>query len=430
MKKKIQILLPIFFILIVSICVIAIIINHDNNKTKDIISLYDAKGKYSGDYNFAENEEFIENLLVTKNCIINEDNKFITYTDIETGKSMPLCNKPECDHSSESCNANIPGPYGLDFIYYYKNSLYMFGLEGDFYKIIQADANGSNRKEVASFKAYRSMSSKIASSDSIYFVYQMTSPIPDDKTNSGSYSSMENEVAQQLAIAKFNFTENKFTTIYTTPMRYQSVIILDSIDKDNLYFEYQYNDKPMQDYVDSNGQINESKANQSRHKGIAKVNLDTKIDEIIKEDKNMAVYKCYDNKIYYFGINEARANLDGTFNSLDLDTGKTTKLFTSDLLKQSFDDVSVAVDKEHLIINDIKNKKIYFYDMNGKKVKTLDNPGFYIIEACNDIYLVGIKDPYQFSFNYVKKSDIDKKDIPVYSIGKPPENNGSNGQMN
>lgn len=424
MKNKIKIAIPVIFVMIVSIVVIAIIISHENNKTKNIISHYDAKGKYNGDYNFTENEEFAENLLITKNCIINEDNKIITYTDIESGKSMPLCNKPDCAHSDVSCNANIPGSFGLEFIYYYKNNLYMFGTEGNFYKIIQADANGANRKEIVSFNGYRAMSSKIASSDSIYFIYNKNSKLPDGETNtSESYSSMENEYPQQLEIAKFDFNTKKVTTVYTFPNRYQSIIILHNIDNDNIYYEYQYNDRPMQDYIDKDGQIDESKAHKSYHKGIAKIDLVSKKNVALKDDKNMAIYKSFDNKIYYFGINKESLNLDGTYNSLDLSTGETTKLFTLDLIKHNGGDISLAIDKEELIINDGKNKKIYFYDLNGKRKKTLDNPGFYIIDSCNDIYLVGIKDPWIFSYNYIKKSDIDKKVIPIYKIGKPLENN-------
>ena len=424
MKNKIKIAMPIVFIIIVSIVVVAIIINHGDNKTKNIISHYDAKGKYSGDYNFTENEEFAENLLVTKSCIINEDNKFITYTDIETGKSMPLCNKPDCTHSDDSCNAKVPDPFGLEFIYYYKNNLYMFGTEENSYKIIQADANGSNRKEVASFEGYDTRSSKIASSNSIYFTYSKDSGLPEDGTNtSGTYSSMENEFPKQLVLAKFDFTTKKAITIYTFPKRYQSNIIIYSIDNDNIYYKYQYNDRPMQDYVDKDDQINESKENKSFHTGIAKINLSTQKNNIIKDDKNINSLKCYNDKIYFIYYNTKSLVCENTFNSLDLTTGKTTKLFTLDLIKQTGDDVSLAVDKDKLIVNDSKNKKIYFYDMTGKRVKTLDNPGFYIIDSCNDIYLVGIKDPWSFSFNYVKKSDIDKKDITVYSIGKPPENN-------
>lgn len=54
------------------------------------------------------------------------------YFDIETKESYPVCNKPNCDHSSASCMAyfNLFQFYPFQ-LSYYKNTLYVWGWEED-----------------------------------------------------------------------------------------------------------------------------------------------------------------------------------------------------------------------------------------------------------------------------------------------------------
>lgn len=85
----------------------------------------------------------------------------LMFTDKESGETVPLCNKPDCTHDSEECNACFPvmSAYtntGMDahYVQYYNDSLYIIGLgEDDYVTLYRVEADGSEWEE--STRLYR-----------------------------------------------------------------------------------------------------------------------------------------------------------------------------------------------------------------------------------------------------------------------------------
>lgn len=83
-------------------------------------------------------------------------NAFVYFIDKETLKAVPLCNKPNCKHDSDECNAAF---HTYDnFLSFYKGSLYVKGEAPDKEEralknyIYQVSLDGSERKTVLEYK--------------------------------------------------------------------------------------------------------------------------------------------------------------------------------------------------------------------------------------------------------------------------------------
>ena len=84
----------------------------------------------------------------------------LIFMDKESGRVVPLCNRPDCGHEGAECNAYFPlmlsGADGIDkhYLQYYEGSLYAVGLSADDYaSIFRIKADGSEWE--ISTKLYR-----------------------------------------------------------------------------------------------------------------------------------------------------------------------------------------------------------------------------------------------------------------------------------
>lgn len=76
----------------------------------------------------------------------------IYYMDSVSRQTIPLCNKPDCDHKNTDCNSyiDIKANYHTSNIYYYKNNIYLLhdnGAKG-LTELVRISADGSVRETV------------------------------------------------------------------------------------------------------------------------------------------------------------------------------------------------------------------------------------------------------------------------------------------
>ena len=76
------------------------------------------------------------------------DNDFIYFFDKNAKKSVPLCNKAECEHCDEQCNAYFNRTYHLSYIQYYDGNVYTLSYSMDGYVYLsKISEDGSSREQ-------------------------------------------------------------------------------------------------------------------------------------------------------------------------------------------------------------------------------------------------------------------------------------------
>ena len=82
-----------------------------------------------------------------------EKNAFLYFFDLQTGTSVPVCNRPDCSHTDVNCNASLTGDIIGSVINYYDGNIYMCGLDDSYMCLYRFAADGSGRQKV--MKLYR-----------------------------------------------------------------------------------------------------------------------------------------------------------------------------------------------------------------------------------------------------------------------------------
>lgn len=78
---------------------------------------------------------------------------YLLYYDYASQNTIYLCNKPECNHNDNTCNAFLPDDLSGEYfdkngIQYYDNSIYFSGLDSKNVCLYKISADGSSREKV------------------------------------------------------------------------------------------------------------------------------------------------------------------------------------------------------------------------------------------------------------------------------------------
>lgn len=151
----------------------------------------------------------------------------IMYLDFATGQQVFLCNRPECKHDNESCNAYISneGDNCTPNILVVGDHLLLTRV-GNFekgpLKILIADLNGENRRTLCEFKSYQDIATEFyTDGDYLYF---------------GLTTTNKEELTQTESLVKVSLQTGQMDTLHTYPVNevfhtflgaYQNKLIVD-----------------------------------------------------------------------------------------------------------------------------------------------------------------------------------------------------------
>ena len=165
------------------------------------------------------------------------------FMDNATEEKAVVCNRANCEHNDNSCNAYIPGMgsqilvYG-DYIYisYFDSDVFMNEAAEAFYeadiKLIRIDINGAGRKEIYTADS-GAVINMIAMGDTIYFAAY---------TFNGEFQLNHSE--HDCAVYAYNIRWNKLKCIknypHTEGLTSEAVEIIGISDKGTLYIDRSY----------------------------------------------------------------------------------------------------------------------------------------------------------------------------------------------
>lgn len=205
---------------------------------------------------------------------------FLGYVDDENYECIPLCNKAQCAHNDENCDAVFKGY--MQSVWYYKDFLYLIKYNNEGKAVlVQVKPDGTERKElfeIGNIPVDSSNTYNLAFCNDCVYIY--------DRTGNCRLSE-----PMQINIRKISLDKKTDENIITSD---ESNVIFDAVKSygGNIFFIYsntEYNRETGQNVTTSDGLYYYS---------------GDKIGKII--DKNISDYSIdVDNKIiYYYVINE------------------------------------------------------------------------------------------------------------------------------
>lgn len=166
---------------------------------------------------------------------LNEDS-LLQFCDAASGEKIILCDKPNCNHNNNDCNA-LFGYYPLHLSAIYNDKLYLV-MEGEDYQsyLYEADVNGSNRKEILSLDCFSFSSYSLIVDNYLIMEYGKDYEVED--ADSGEMGMLENPIS---GIAIINLKEREVDYI---PEKddYSGGIQKIHMYEDKVYYDYSFMD--------------------------------------------------------------------------------------------------------------------------------------------------------------------------------------------
>ncbi|MBO6229637.1 MAG: hypothetical protein J6O50_03645 [Ruminiclostridium sp.] len=183
---------------------------------------------------------------VYNNCYVTISSRKLTYYDLDTGASTPVCAVPGCKHdkNSENCTATIKDEI-LSYPFRYGGKLYFFGLGADnSSRLYRCEENGSSRETVIEFKRYGDEEEYVSPmvygvqlyEDKLYILL-MESVLA--KTKYGySTNGMTN-----YKIGCYNLSDDEYSILYETGIYFDCYMQLYGVYDNTLYAHFSGNTK-------------------------------------------------------------------------------------------------------------------------------------------------------------------------------------------
>ncbi|MBR1831384.1 MAG: hypothetical protein IJ784_03000 [Ruminiclostridium sp.] len=183
---------------------------------------------------------------VYDNCYVTLSERKLTYCDLDTGESTPVCSVPGCKHdgSSENCTARIKDEF-LSYPFRYGGKLYYFGLGADnSSRLYSCEENGTLRETVLVFERYGDEEEYVSPmvygvqmyEDKLYILL-MESVLA--KTKYGySTNGMTN-----YKIGCYDLRDGSYSVLYETGIYFDCYMQLYGVYNDTIYAHFSGNTK-------------------------------------------------------------------------------------------------------------------------------------------------------------------------------------------
>ena len=277
------------------------------------------------------NQKFPDEIVYSDYMAFTEDGMYycryddqrLYFMDNATGEKSVVCNRANCEHNDNTCNAYIPGMgiellvYG-DYIYisYFDSDIFTNeagedSYEGDI-KLIRMGINGEGRKEIYTADS-GAVINMIAMGDTIYFAAY---------TFNGEFQV--NKYDSDCAIYAYNIRWNKLKCIknypHTEGLTSEAVEIIGISDKGTLYIDRSYIEGDDSDELVATVNVEELEDIHEIMKRKSKAIVVDKIEEINIDTGDATLLRTFENAYPKFFIYKDKKYLE----TLDFETDIVT----------------------------------------------------------------------------------------------------------
>ena len=183
---------------------------------------------------------------VYDNCYVTLSERKLTYCDLDTGESTPVCSFPGCKHdgSSENCTARIKDEF-LSYPFRYGGKLYYFGLGADnSSRLYSCEENGTLRETVLVFERYGDEEEYVSPmvygvqmyEDKLYIL--LMESVLAKKKYGYSTNGMTN-----YKIGYYDLRDGSYSVLYETGIYFDCYMQLYGVYNDTIYAHFSGNTK-------------------------------------------------------------------------------------------------------------------------------------------------------------------------------------------
>lgn len=166
---------------------------------------------------------------------LNEEN-LLQFRDAASGEKIVLCDKPNCKHDNNECNALFKDYY-VHLSAIYNDKLYIVMQGEDFNSILyEADVNGSNRKEILSLGKVDFSSKSLFLDNYLLMEYRIGYDL--ENVDSGEMRKLEKPIS---GLAIINIKKQEVDYI-PEKVEYDGGITKIHMYEDKVYYEYVFMD--------------------------------------------------------------------------------------------------------------------------------------------------------------------------------------------
>lgn len=302
-----------------------------------------------------------------------QNGEFLYFIDRKTLKMVPLCNKPDCEHTMESsdCNAYLPSEqYLTEFgLYYYNSNLYVLGTDGEldsksiYLYEISKDGQERNKK----FKIF-DFGSSVNDMNICFIVHKGV-----------GYISYGTDKKSELVSFNLDDSDNKLIKLDEINGIGAEIYRLQGCDNG---ISYQYGCFTDEKYENFEGGI--------------KVSIDGKMKTIV--DNAIKTYIIAEGNVYYETTNGTKV--------YDISLGKTTEFKSEENANSIIYDGKYFYKYDNMLDS---NYTVYVYDKNERLVNTIDTS-----QDCTEL-LFGDKDYFFRSDSSEESGEMTTK---LYALDK------------
>ena len=311
----------------------------------------------------------------------------IYYMDAETGESIILCGKADCNHNNAECNAilNSFDGYNTQQLYYHNEMLYViYDDESSGLSYLEQIApDGSYRKRLFEIGEILPAYCLVFHDDSVY-IYQ----------RQGGVSGYEENTAT-IRRRSLDGEEDEYVYEYTGQ---GAVIYAAKSYGDKLFF-----------IVEEEPRVSTEEHSERTYerKGICAYDYNTKqVTQVCREAVCDYTIDVNNNTIYYYVFN------DGLYKR-KLSDSRAEKIYSmkdgeTNICQVSFDGTYVYLSNEQYYVFFYQKTDFYLYvlDTDGNELNRIATPGMYCTSFGDDKYVFCKESMGNASFRYIKKSDI------------------------
>lgn len=380
MKRKTGVIIGIC----VCVAVMVIGIIYINRKDRDVTDI----GAVSQGVNVQSGAVVTDKLIY----FVSAETSHIMVYDRSNGVCGELCNKPECKHDSDSCNAFVNNaPTSASTLSYYDDFLYYIELNGSKVELKKQTVDGSNKETVTQLYEFveegesdfslRSLSLKVYGGYA-YFVADEINPLMG--------------ISEKSSILKINLENGEKKEFVSLEGKNIGIDILQITDNTVDYMVTEFDE-----------------AMEKIYSSIMSCNIDNgKEETLLNKIEGMNSATIVDNKIYYKVMYE-------NVYAYDIESNETKCIIECVEEKDKLE--TICSDGRYLYIDNIQSSYLYdieeenicvrIYDFEGEYInqfKLLDSSeilGYRVIDESAILYFVNVG--FNTSVRYVETKDIE-----------------------